>query len=50
MNDLGEIVGDEDGGVAVAVVVRIAGQADDSVVRHADAAALVEPAQAGGLI
>ena len=50
VQDLGEVVGDEDGSVAVAFVVRVAGQADDSVVCYADAAALVETAQAAVLI
>ena len=50
VQDLGEVVGDEDGSVAVAFVVRVAGQADDSVVCYADVAALVEPAQAARLI
>src|SRR5699024_3084111 len=50
VQDLGEVDCDEDGSVAVAFVVRVAGQADDSVVCYADAAALVEPAQAARLI
>ena len=37
-DDLGEVVGDEDRGVAVLLFVRIAGQPDDAVVRDAHTA------------
>ena len=49
-DDVGEVVGDEYGGVAVALVAWVTGQGDDAVVRDADAAAQVEFAQAGGSI
>ena len=49
-DDVGEVVGDKDGCVAVALVAWVTGQGDDAVVRDADAAAQVEFAQAGGSI
>lgn len=39
---IGEVVGDENGCVAVALVVRVGGQPDDSVVCDAAAAGQVE--------
>ena len=50
VNHPGEVVGDENGRVAVAVVVRVAGQLNDAIVCDADAAAQVEFAQTGRLI
>ena len=44
-DDSGEVAGDEESGVAVPVVVRVAGQADDAVVRHPELAARVKFAQ-----
>ena len=41
-DDFGEVVGDENGCVAVALVVRVGGQMDDSVVCDAAAAGQVE--------
>ena len=49
-DEAGEVLRDEDCGVAVLVVVGVAGQADDSVVRDANAAAQVEPAHMPRLI
>lgn len=48
-DDFGEVVGDENGCVAVALVVRVGGQPDDSVVCDAAAAGRVSASSSADL-